>query len=91
VQGGSDRRKCLQDLEQDDWGEPTYDSYLVTTVHRLRRKPLGEFTVEDLRIMIGHGIGLPFLIPMAVKHLEDEPLAAGTGPVRARTGWYAER
>jgi hypothetical protein len=74
---GFDRRKSLQELEEDDWGEPTYDSYLVTTVHRLRRKPLAEFTVEDLRIVIGQGVGLAFLIPLAVELLENEPLAAG--------------
>lgn len=77
VQGGFDRRKCLQELEQADWGEPTCDSHLVTTVHRLRHQPLAEFSVEDLRIMIGQGISLPFLIPLAVEHLEEEPLAAG--------------
>jgi hypothetical protein len=77
VKGGFDRRKSLQELEQDDWGEPTYGSYLVTTVHRLRRKPLAEFTVEDLRIVIGQRIGLPFLIPLATERLEVEPLASG--------------
>jgi hypothetical protein len=77
VKGGFDRRKSLQEIEQDDWGEPTYDSYLVTTVHRLRRKPLAEFTVEDLRIMIGQRISLPILIPLAVERLEEEPLAEG--------------
>jgi hypothetical protein len=77
VKGGFDRRKSLQELEQDDWGEPTCASSLVTTVHRLRRKPLAEFTVEDLRIVIVQGIGLPFLVPLAVERLEEEPLAAG--------------
>jgi hypothetical protein len=77
VKDGFDRSKSLQELEQDDWGEPTYDSFAVTTAHRLRRKPLAEFTVEDIRIMIGQGIGLLFLIPLAVEHLEEEPLAAG--------------
>jgi hypothetical protein len=77
MRGGFDRRKSLQELEKDDWGEPTHDSYLVTTVHRLRRKPLAEFTVEELRIVIGQKIGLPFLIPLAVERLEEEPLAAG--------------
>ena len=77
MQGGFDRRKCLQELEQEDWGEPPYDSYLITTVHQLRRKPLSEFTVEDLRIMTGQGIGLPFLIPLAVEYLENEPLVGG--------------
>jgi hypothetical protein len=70
-----DRSKSLQQLEDSDWGEPTYDSHLVTTVHQLRRKPLNEFSVEDLRIMIGQGIGLPFLVPLAVEQLEQNPLA----------------
>jgi hypothetical protein len=75
--GSFDRRKSLQELEHNDWGDPNYDSYLVTTVHRLRRKPLTEFTLEDLRIVIGQGIGLPFLVPLAVERLEEEPLAEG--------------
>lgn len=75
--GGFDRRKSLQDLEQHDWGEPASGSHLVTTCHRLRRKPLCEFTVEDLRVMIGQGIGLPYLIPLAVERLETDPLADG--------------
>jgi hypothetical protein len=72
-----DRSKSLQEIEQHDWGEPPCDSYLVTTCHRLRRKPLNEFTVEDLRIMIGQRIALPILVPLAVAWLEREPLAAG--------------
>ena len=72
-----DRTKSLQQLEQHDLGEATFDSYLVTTCHRLRRKPLDEFTVEDLRIMIGQKIGLPYLLPIALERLKDDPLAAG--------------
>lgn len=72
-----DRRKSLQELEGEDWGKPEYDSYLVTTCHRLRQKPLEQFTIEDLRIMIGQGIGLEFLLPMAMEQLEREPLAEG--------------
>ena len=72
-----DRSKTLQELEMTDWGEPDFDSHLVTTCHRLRRVPLNQFTVEDLRIMIGQSIGLKFLIPIAVEHLEQNPLAEG--------------
>jgi len=77
VKGGFDRRKTLQELEQHDWGEPTYDSHLVITCHRLRRKPLDQFTVEDLRIMIGQQISLSYLLPLAVEQLEAEPFAEG--------------
>jgi hypothetical protein len=72
-----DRNKSLQEIEGEDWSEPSFDSYLVTTIHRLRRKPFNEFTTEDLRIMIGQGIGLPYLIPMALERLSENPLAGG--------------
>ena len=77
MKGGFNRGNSLQELEQYDWGESTHDSYLVKTVHRLRRKPLADFTVEDLRIMIGQKISLSYLVPLAVERLEEEPLAAG--------------
>jgi CDI immunity proteins len=70
---GFDRRKCLQELERDDWGEPSFQSHLVTTCHALRRKPLCEFTAGDLRIMIGQNISSRFLMPMALEQLENDP------------------
>jgi CDI immunity proteins len=69
--------KTLDDLEGVVWGEPTFDSYLVMTCHRLRTKPIGDFSVEDLRIMIGQHIGLPHLIPCALDLLERDALAEG--------------
>ncbi len=45
--------KTLEELEGVVWDEPDSASHLVTTCHALRRKPLGDFSVEDLRIMIG--------------------------------------
>ena len=72
-----DRSKTLQELEGEDWGEPTYDSHLVTECHRLRRVPLRAFTAENLRIMIGQQIGLPHLIPIALEHLRADPFAEG--------------
>ncbi len=70
-------KKTLEQLENDYWGEPAYDSYLVTTCHRLRRKPIDDFTTEDLRIMIGQNIGLKYLIPLAMNILRDNPMASG--------------
>jgi hypothetical protein len=69
--------KTLDQLEGVVWDDSTFDSYLVTTCHRLRTKPVDEFSVEDLRIMIGQQIGLPHLVPLAVAVLEREPLAEG--------------
>ena len=69
--------RTLDELDPPPWGEPTFDSHLVRTCHALRRKPLREFSVEDLRIMIGQRIGLRWLIPLALEVLEAEPLAEG--------------
>jgi hypothetical protein len=72
-----DRSKSLEQLEGKDWGEPTCDSHLVTECHRLHRVPLTEFTPENLRIMIGQQIGLPYLIPLALELLRVDPFTAG--------------
>ena len=71
------RTKTLQELEGQDWGEPNFPSHLVTTCQALRRKPLRDFTVEDLRIMLGQNIGLSYLLPLAREHLRRDPLVAG--------------
>jgi hypothetical protein len=69
--------QTLEELEGRRWPEPGYASGLVMTVHRLRAKPITDFSVEDLRIMIGQGVGLPHLVPHGVELLEQEPLAEG--------------
>ena len=69
--------RSLTELENNDWGEPSSDPNLVTTIHQLRLKPIGKFTIEDLRITIGQNIGLLFLVPLALSHLKHEPLAEG--------------
>jgi hypothetical protein len=73
----SDRNKSLQQLDGQDWGEPTFDSHLVTECHRLHRVPLRDFSVEDLRITIGQDIGLEHLVPLALERLHDDPFAEG--------------
>src|ERR1041384_7032591 len=70
-------RSTLEELEGVPWGEPEFGSHLVVTCHKLRKKPVNEFSVEDLRIMIGQSIGLPHLLPRAVAVLEADPLAEG--------------
>lgn len=72
-----ERNRSLQDLDGQDWGEAPFPSYLVRTCHALRRKPLRDFIVEDLRIMIGQNIGLEYLVPLALEHLQHGPFAAG--------------
>ena len=70
-----DRYKTLQELDGEDWGPSTYNSHLVTTCNSLRNKPVGNFSVEDLRIMIGQKLSLEYLIPLALEILEDNIFA----------------
>ncbi|HRF78924.1 MAG TPA: contact-dependent growth inhibition system immunity protein [Flavobacteriales bacterium] len=67
----------LTTLENKDWGPPTAESHLVTECHRLRHAPLKDLTTEDLRLLIGQEIGLPFLVPLALDHLSENPWAEG--------------
>jgi hypothetical protein len=68
----------LEKIENDFWGvAPKDSSYLISTVHRLRSKPVDLLETEDLRIMIGQDIGLEVLIPLALQRLMRDPLAEG--------------
>ena len=72
-----DRTKTLEQLKGVTTEEPTFNSSLVKRVHELYRKPLLNFTVEDLRLMVGQGIELEYLLPLALEKLEADPFAAG--------------
>ncbi len=69
--------KTLEKLENSFWGEPEFDSSLVVRCHSLRKKPIDQFTVGDLRIMLGQDIGTQHLMPRALGILESNPLAEG--------------
>ena len=70
-------RFTLTQIEDHDWGPPTYDSHLVTKIHALRYKPIGEFSVEDLRICLGQKMSVDILLPLALEHVERDPLVSG--------------
>ncbi len=67
----------IEELEGDRWPEPDFDSHLVRECNRLRKLQLRLFTVENLRIMLGQDIGSRYLVPIALEHLEADPLVAG--------------
>jgi hypothetical protein len=70
--------KTLENLERKKWAaEPTHDSHLVTRVTALRKIPLSEFSIEDMRIMIGQEFGLNYLVPLAIEALSIELFAEG--------------
>ncbi|MFF8842177.1 contact-dependent growth inhibition system immunity protein [Streptomyces sp. NPDC015127] len=66
--------RTLEELEDFRWPPPGDTTYLVTKVHALRRRPLGTLTPEDLRTLIAQSVGLPFLLPIAMEVLRQDPL-----------------
>ncbi|MGH7613005.1 MAG: contact-dependent growth inhibition system immunity protein [Gemmatimonadales bacterium] len=46
-------------------------------VRRLCEIPIRDYRIEDLRLMIGQGIGLRYLVPIALEVLEADPFAEG--------------
>lgn len=72
-----DRNKTLEELEGQEWEETDFNTHLIDTCLKLRKKPIAKFTVEDLRIMIGQKLGLDYLIPLALEVIDDDILADG--------------
>ena len=72
-----ERGKTLTDLEGEAWEPPNYQSHSVETIHRLRYKPIGDFSIEDLRITIGQQVGTRWLVPIAIERLMNDPLCEG--------------
>ncbi|MFJ9695401.1 contact-dependent growth inhibition system immunity protein [Kitasatospora sp. NPDC101183] len=72
------RDRSLEELEHDRWPAPSGNgTRLMATAHLLRRKPIGELNVEDLRLLIGQDVGLPYLLPLALEVLRNDPMAEG--------------
>jgi len=69
--------RTLEELGSEIWSEPTFDSYVVRTYHALRRKPISMLTDEELRLAVGQGIGLEWLIPLILQRLAENPFRAG--------------
>jgi CDI immunity proteins len=68
----------LEQIEDEAWGDPPDDATtLMTTVHNVRRKPIGSLTAEDLRVLVGQKVGLDVLVPRTLARLEQEPLLEG--------------
>src|SRR5262249_14126633 len=70
--------RSLDALDPPRWGPAPDDAPgLVRRCHALRSKPIEEFSVEDLRLMIGQKLALRHLIPLALNQLAHDPLAQG--------------
>jgi contact-dependent growth inhibition (CDI) system CdiI-like immunity protein len=72
-----DTHKSRSELLGPLTSDTTDSSALATTCLTLYTKPLRDFTVENLRVMIGQSIGLEFFVSLAVELLRDNPFAEG--------------
>lgn len=50
---------------------------MIARIHAFLGLPLHEQTVESIRLLIGQDIGLDVLVPIAVRIIEQNPLASG--------------
>jgi len=71
------KQKTLTYLEKDEWKQPDNVSRLVARTIELRKIPLGKFTTEDLRLMIGQQFSLDYLVPLAFETLSVDLFAEG--------------
>lgn len=70
-------QQTLEELENKVWPAPDFETSLVLRCHRLWKTPIDDLTTEDLRLMIGQGLGVRHLIPKALSTLQANPLAEG--------------
>ena len=72
-----DLSKSLEELKNEKMEMPEVNTSLTLSVYRLWTIPLNSYTTEDLRLMIGQGFELEYLMPLAIGKLADNPLAQG--------------
>jgi hypothetical protein len=67
--------RTLDDLDPPRWTPPAADAtHLVRKVHGLRRVPLGRLAPADLHTLVSQQVALPYVLPLVVRLLLEEPL-----------------
>lgn len=72
------RDKSIENLEKRNYGDPNAaPSNMTKRCLELSKMPVGEFVVEDLRLMIGQGFSYRYLIPLALEQLRVDIFVEG--------------
>ncbi|MFE2021464.1 contact-dependent growth inhibition system immunity protein [Streptomyces sp. NPDC059499] len=67
--------RTLDELDPPRWTSPAADATdLMRKVHALRHVRLREFGPADLRVLVSQQVALPYVLPLAVRLLLEEPL-----------------
>ena len=69
--------QTLEQLEDAYWQEPEHVSNLIQKILALRQTPLHRYTTEDLRLMVGQGLSLNYLVTLALERLQQNLFAEG--------------
>jgi len=69
--------RSIEELENDYWKEASFPSHLVEKCFKYRKVPVSELSVEQLRLLIGQQIGLPYIVPKTIAVLQSDILAEG--------------
>ena len=69
--------RSIEQLENDYWKDVDFPSTLVERCFTYRKIPVSELSVEQLRLLVGQQIGLPYTIPKAITVLKTDILAEG--------------
>ncbi|GAB2196980.1 hypothetical protein MAH4_09860 [Sessilibacter sp. MAH4] len=72
-----DKSKSIEELTGNVFSAPELQYSLSTKCFSLVKTPVADLNVENLRMLIGQGIALEFLIPLALDLLESDPLVSG--------------
>ena len=67
----------LAELESLDIPPGAYGMGSLAWLSRAMVSPIGQLGPAELRLLLGHGRGLRWIIPVALERLEREPFAAG--------------
>lgn len=65
--------KSLLELSEGELDIPEEPPELAVMVSRLATRPLRRLQLKELYLLIQHGIGLPYVLPVAVDRLEGAP------------------
>jgi hypothetical protein len=72
-----DIRKSIEQLEKIVWDDNDLPTALVEKVHRYRKIPVCDLSIEQMRLLIGQNVGLSYIIPQAIIKLRENIFAEG--------------
>ncbi len=67
----------LEELTNEIWEKPAYESGLTLRWYNLGKKPIDQFSAGDLRFMISENCFLEYMLPRAMEMLRNKPLICG--------------